>query len=190
VFTQIKQASKICGMIPPHACPGDPLELLLPVKTAYDTHAYASLEHAIFPSYFHGKCQINGVNPSGCPNPDCSVVCGTPGSLVHFYPKLRSIVFEDTRGLLANATKPNSPSYKVVEKRVLDAAERGVHRMVKVRRGSARVAEMKKRQDNLKSSLRAIMGETSELLKEACGGEGLPLCSWARQMKAFILRYP
>ncbi|OJA19198.1 hypothetical protein AZE42_10786 [Rhizopogon vesiculosus] len=30
------------------------------------------LETAIFPRYFHGKCQdANGVDAPGCPNPDC-----------------------------------------------------------------------------------------------------------------------
>ncbi|KAG0702032.1 hypothetical protein DFH29DRAFT_999676 [Suillus ampliporus] len=56
-----------------------------PVMEAYKSTAYASLEKAIFPSFFHGKCQgPDGVNPPGCPNPDCATVCGTPGSMVHF----------------------------------------------------------------------------------------------------------
>ena len=46
--------------------------------------------------------------PKGCPNPDCPVVCGTPGSLVHFYPKLRYIVFNNTRHVLETLVNPKS----------------------------------------------------------------------------------
>ena len=63
------------------------------------------METAIFPSYFHGKCQVNGVNPPGCPNPDCPVVCGTPGSLVHFFPTLRGIAYNQTRKRLDDLAK-------------------------------------------------------------------------------------
>ena len=87
------------------------------------------METAIFPSYFHGKCQRNGVDPAGCPNPDCPVVCGTPGSLVHFYPKLRYIAYNQTRALLADLAAPGSQSYEKAESAVMKAAT--MRRMVR-----------------------------------------------------------
>ena len=50
------------------------MDLLRPVTDAYKSDAYNGMETAIFPSYFHGKCQQDGVDPPGCPNPDCPVV--------------------------------------------------------------------------------------------------------------------
>lgn len=82
------------------------------------------METAIFPSYFHGKCQRfskDGQDPPGCPNPDCPVVCGTPGSLVHFYSTLRFIAFNDTRNLLEGFVKPGSHPFKQIEQLVEQA---------------------------------------------------------------------
>ena len=76
------------------------------------------METAIFPSYFHGKCQRfskDGQDPPGCPNPDCPVVCGTPGSLVHFYSTLRFIAFNDTKNLLEGFAQPGSQPYAQIE---------------------------------------------------------------------------
>lgn len=82
------------------------------------------METAIFPSYFHGKCQRfskDGQDPPGCPNPDCPVVCGTPGSLVHFYSTLRLIAFNETRSLLEGFVKPGSHPYKQIEQLIKQA---------------------------------------------------------------------
>lgn len=95
-----------------------------PIFSAYSKASYDSMENAIFPSYFHGKCQRfskDGQDPPGCPDPDCPVVCGTPGSLVHFYPTLRYIAFNDTRGVLENVTKPGSPPYQQIEELIKNA---------------------------------------------------------------------
>ncbi|KAJ4474152.1 hypothetical protein C8R41DRAFT_743775, partial [Lentinula lateritia] len=96
------------------------------LQDAYATIAYAYLENAIFPSYFHGKCQqrtANGtlVNPPGCPNPDCPVVCGTPGSMVHHYDALRNITVNSHEGMFALLTKQDSGSFQDVKTCVLGA---------------------------------------------------------------------
>ena len=84
------------------------------------------MEAAIFPHYFHGKClDSSGQEPAGCPNPDCPIVCGTPGSLVHFFPKLRYIAFNQTYHLLQALATPGSPTYAAVERSVLDASSQG-----------------------------------------------------------------
>ena len=82
------------------------------------------MEAAIFPHYFHGKClDAAGNEPAGCPNPDCPIVCGTPGSLVHFFPKLRYIAFNQTYHLLKTLSTPGTPTYAAVEKAVLAASD-------------------------------------------------------------------
>ncbi|THH11920.1 hypothetical protein EW145_g360 [Phellinidium pouzarii] len=100
------------------------MTLMQPVVAAYSNVSYDSLETAIFPSYFHGKCQRfskDGQDPPGCPDPDCPVVCGTPGSLVHFYPTLRYIAFNSTRETLTDIMKTGSPAYVQVEERIKNA---------------------------------------------------------------------
>jgi len=96
---------------------------LSPILDAYHKQAYNGMEVAIFPSYFHGKCQQDGVDPPGCPNPDCPVVCGTPGSMVHFYPTLREIAFNQTRTSLETLCAPESDAYQQVEQAVVNAAQ-------------------------------------------------------------------
>jgi hypothetical protein len=109
-----------------HSRTSPPLKYLTPLIDAYNKAAYSALETAIFPSYFHGKCQNeDGTEPEGCPNPDCPVVCGTPGSLVHFYAKLRSIAYEETSKMLVTLASPGSESYKAVEKAVVADADPG-----------------------------------------------------------------
>jgi hypothetical protein len=154
------------------------------------------MENAIFPSFFHGKCQRNGVDPPGCPNPDCPVVCGTPGSLVHFYERLRYIAFNSTKTLLEEMTSPGSKPYQDVKRRVLAASSS---------RPSARRSRMYSRAlsryppgDDLTPSKRSeiadrlaeIMKEIPTDLEKACDGPGLSKCSWETQMKAYILSFP
>ncbi|VDC00193.1 unnamed protein product [Peniophora sp. CBMAI 1063] len=114
-------------LVPNHA--GDASSYLRPLAEQYNNASYDGMEKAIFPSYFHGKCQQDGVEPEGCPNPDCPVVCGTPGSLVHFYSTLRFIAFNQTRTLLQDIMSPGSPGYQQLEDAVIrDASASGTTR--------------------------------------------------------------
>jgi hypothetical protein len=177
------------NLIPTHSRTSPPLKYLTPLIDAYNKAAYAGLENAIFPSYFHGKCQNkDGVDPDGCPNPDCPVVCGTPGSLVHFYGKLRSIAYDETSQMLVKLASPESDSYKAVEKAVLaDAdADGGAHK--RRRYGRARVS-LSRRADGVQNGLKKIMEGVGKLLEKACG-EGQAACSWEVAMKAYILSFP
>jgi hypothetical protein len=182
-----RKANQISAkLIPSHSQTSPPLKYLAPLIDAYNKAAYAALENAIFPSYFHGKCQnADGVDPKGCPNPDCPVVCGTPGSLVHFYAKLRSIAYEETSKMLVTLSSPGSDSYKAVERAVLADAGGGERN----RRYGRAAVPMSRRADSLQDGLRAIMEEIEKLLEEACG-EGLAACSWEVAMKEFILSFP
>ncbi|KII87676.1 hypothetical protein PLICRDRAFT_112072 [Plicaturopsis crispa FD-325 SS-3] len=173
-------------LLPDHAHTADPLTYLHPLIIAYNNESYAALENAIFPSYFHGKCQQNGVDPPGCPNPDCPVVCGTPGSLVHFYPKLREIAFEETQKLLKKLGSPGSSAYKMIERSIVDDAKTTAER-----RAYPRSAALYRR-DNVQAGLEEIMGQIPELLAKACSGKskGLSACSWEVAMKEFILSWP
>ncbi|KAF8627367.1 hypothetical protein AX15_004432 [Amanita polypyramis BW_CC] len=167
-----------------------PLAYLAPILVAWRVEAPAALEKAIFPSYFHGKCQVhhyaaNGsidgeADPPGCPNPDCPVVCGTPGSLVHFYPKLRKIAFDATREVLRNVIALDSDSYKQVEAAVLEAAQGDVKSRVGLKAARRRY----------KQQLRSLLEEIPVGLREQCGGSDLSECSWEKAMKEYILRFP
>ncbi|TBU46704.1 hypothetical protein BD309DRAFT_887948 [Dichomitus squalens] len=118
-------ATQISRLIPSHPSIDTTFNYLNPIITAYHDQSYQNMENGIFPSYFHGKClDKNGNEPAGCPNPDCPVVCGTPGSMVHFFPKLRYIAFNQTLHLLETLSSPGSPSYDRMEELVLDASQR------------------------------------------------------------------
>ncbi|PCH35067.1 hypothetical protein WOLCODRAFT_125366 [Wolfiporia cocos MD-104 SS10] len=125
-------AQRFSDMLPSHPSPATTFSYLAPLIDAYGKQAYGGMETAIFPSYFHGKCQRDGVDPPGCPNPDCPVVCGTPGSMVHFYPKLRYIAFNQTRAMLEELARPGSPTYQQVEQNVMDAAQAHQRRVSRV----------------------------------------------------------
>ncbi|KAF8348633.1 hypothetical protein F5887DRAFT_879773 [Amanita rubescens] len=111
-----------------------PLDYLAPILTGYHDKAPATLQNAIFAGYFHGKCQrnvyaangtlIGYADPPGCPNPDCPVVCGTPGSMVHHYPILEQIALKSIVELLEALVKPGSETYKQVEDNVLGAVQK------------------------------------------------------------------
>ncbi|THH19276.1 hypothetical protein EW146_g1852 [Bondarzewia mesenterica] len=216
VFQDISQ--KISQkLLPQHPSTKQTMTYLNPIIDAYESASYTGMETAIFPSYFHGKCQRNGVDPPGCPNPDCPVVCGTPGSLVHFYPKLRYIAYNHTRSLLKDLSTPGSESYRKVENAVVKAA--AMRRMVRwYRFGHAAAASghpgpdmeegegpevmmrnfpyVLKREENVKEGLKNIMSQVPVLLEKSCGGratddEGaLPRCSWEDEMKEYILTFP
>ncbi|KAG6902195.1 hypothetical protein C0995_003291, partial [Termitomyces sp. Mi166 len=182
--------------------------LMNPILSAYRKDAYSRLEHAIFPSYFHGKCQRqdphnpNGpyVNPVGCPNPDCPVVCGTPGSLVHFYPKLRYIVYNETRYHLQALATPGNTAYEEVERNFVKEAVSGGaghrRRDLASTMGGTMLPRIRRQEQAVKDKLRAMMRQVSPRLEKICGGtgagvvRGLQKCSWETRMKEFILSFP
>lgn len=183
------QANQISTQIT-HSQTSSPLKYLTPLIDAYNKAAYPGLETAIFPSYFHGKCQNkDGTEPEGCPNPDCPVVCGTPGSLVHFYGKLRTIAYEETSKILATLARPGSESYMAVEKAVLADADAGGHRHRTVGRYGRVGVPITRRADGARAELKKIMKQMAPLLEKACG-ENQMACSWEEIMKPYILSFP
>ncbi|KAI0783757.1 hypothetical protein C8Q75DRAFT_418641 [Abortiporus biennis] len=179
------------------------LHYLNPIKESYTQKAYDGMENAIFPSYFHGKClDENGNEPEGCPNPDCPIVCGTPGSLVHFYTKLRYIAFNQTRHLLKELATPGTESYQEVEDNVLAAArasDDGENEKRK-RSGSRFWKRDVERRDvdeqDIKRKLKNVLSGSGGILEAVCGGSGsgetngLSKCSWEDAMKDYILTFP
>ncbi|KAI0718794.1 hypothetical protein C8T65DRAFT_716785 [Cerioporus squamosus] len=122
-------AIQISDLIPSHPSPQTSVSFLSPILSAYRKQSYAAMEDAIFPSYFHGKClDENGYTPSGCPNPDCPIVCGTPGSLVHFFSKLRYIAHNQTSHILQALATPGTDTYQQVEQKVVAAANESPQR--------------------------------------------------------------
>ena len=171
------------------------------------------MEHAVFKSFFHGKCQdpATGIDPPGCPNPDCPVVCGTPGSIVHFYSKFRHLAFNATVDLVEKLVDPSSASYKKVEKAVLEAARASSHnhgrRLLRFVRPFAGkdggpesfgqdIKMKERRQENIKRDLQALLRKFHSLLNIVCGGtsddqtKDLSGCSWERDFKKYILSFP
>lgn len=170
------------------------------------SNCYETLRAAIFPGYFHGKCLKNGVVPDGCPNPDCDVVCGTPGSLVHFYPTLRSIVFDDFMGAMKNVTNPQSEAYKKAEKMYLSRSDKRSlsTRMLRYSRSTSHPlgpeldaraisgSSYEKRAETAeKERFEGVVQRMPGQLKKACGGDKeLAQCSWESSMKQYILSFP
>ncbi|KAH7928580.1 hypothetical protein BV22DRAFT_1004517 [Leucogyrophana mollusca] len=182
-------------LVPPSARRASPITYFGPVLDAYNSTAYAGLENAIFPSYFHGKCQdADGVDPAGCPDPDCPIVCGTPGSMVHFYAKLRSIAFEQTTAMLANLTKPSSATYKEVEKLVMadvnTARRRTLDNLSRIIPSQGQTLSNKHGMRDIQQSLQGIMKQLPQLMGQKCGAPKLSRCSWEKAMKAYILSFP
>ncbi|KAG2069540.1 hypothetical protein BDR04DRAFT_1021166 [Suillus decipiens] len=166
-----------------------------PVLKAYNLTAYNNLEKCIFPSYFHGKCQdANGVNPPGCPNPDCPKVCGTPGSMVHFYPTLVKIVFDGTTDLLANLTAPGSKIYNQIQQTIMADVNKGqkkrMENLSRIMPLRSRAAIEARSTHSIQQGLKKIMKELRPTMLETCGGPNLSFCSWEQPMKEFILQYP
>ncbi|KAL5480805.1 hypothetical protein ACEPAI_9745 [Sanghuangporus weigelae] len=203
-------------LLPPSQRPIDPMTFIQPILTAYSKISYDTLEDAIFPSYFHGKCQRfskDGQDPPGCPNPDCPVVCGTPGSMVHFYSTLRYIVFNSTSAMLEKLATPGNDAYDQVNTLVQRAqgvhkrdlvATHGMGHSLGYRNHSKRVLSRILRsnlekpglQSRSTSNLVSIMSQFSNHFIRACGGnardseDALPKCSWEQDMKKFILSFP
>lgn len=179
----------------------------------YNKRAYDNMEHAVFKSFFHGKCQnpATGIDPPGCPNPDCPVVCGTPGSIVHFYSEFKRLAFNATVNLVDKLMDPSSASYKKVEKAVLEAAKASSHnhgrRLLRFMRPfvgkdggpepfSQDIKVKEKRQESVKRDLQALLRKFPSLLKVVCGGtsddptKDLSGCSWENNFKEYILTFP
>jgi hypothetical protein len=57
------QAVQISDMIPVYTRASNRLDYLEPIIDTYSLAAYDSMWTAIFPRYFHGKCQQNGIDP-------------------------------------------------------------------------------------------------------------------------------
>ncbi|KIK98591.1 hypothetical protein PAXRUDRAFT_664190 [Paxillus rubicundulus Ve08.2h10] len=186
----VHQADQIdAKIVPPSGRRQDAISYFTPVLTAYNKTAYTELRDAIFPGYFHGKCQnANGVDPPGCPNPDCAKVCGTPGSLVHFYDTLEMIVFNQTRGLLTDLTSPGSKTYKQVQAMVLADASKGERRALSKVPRSAKLPT--RGTTKARKNLQDIMKNFPAMMMNVCGGDDLSQCSWETDMKRFILQYP
>ncbi len=190
------------------------MQYLDPITSAYKDNSYDGMRTAIFPNYFHGKCQSNGVDPLGCPNPDCPVICGTPGSLVHFFPTLRLIAFNYTRFTLHRLCSPGNDAYERAERFVVQTAagsrrHEGERRRVPwfeyaVARAGGELAQgrnlsyvyARRPEEGVKKRFEEIMKQVPILLEQACGGHpskdenALPKCSWEGLMKQYILNFP
>lgn len=186
-------------MLPGNPGPDAVMNYLTPITNAYHHDAYDKMENAIFPSYFHGKCEQDGVDPPGCPNPDCPVVCGTPGSLVHFYSKLRYIAYNQTRSLLHELSTPGSNTYQEFERNILEAngkTRRNIRIYARATTYGTVPLFLTKREEDLKTKLRMTMAKVDNWLEQVCGGNGagttnhLPECSWEANMKQYILSFP
>lgn len=150
----------------------------------------------VFKKFFHGKCQnpATGIDPLGCPNPDCPVVCGTPGSIVHFYSDFRYRTFTSIVRLVEELSSPNATAFKQVEKplmRVVPSTNRRFMRSLpSVLAGHE---GLEKRKNTL---LLSLLRQFRPLLTVACGGtasgkeNGLPNCSWESPFKRYILTFP
>ncbi|EKM56161.1 uncharacterized protein PHACADRAFT_174328 [Phanerochaete carnosa HHB-10118-sp] len=198
-FVMDNVAKQISNMLPTHPGLETSRNYLRLFMDAYQNDAYDGMETAIFPSYFHGKCQQDGVDPPGCPNPDCPVVCGTPGSLVHFYPQLRYIAFNQTKHHLQMLATPGSDAYRQVEQNVLDADDAKTRRAIRIYRRSSYGTVplyLTRREEDMKTRLKEIMQNVGPMLLQTCGGladgetNGLSDCSWEQAMKEYILTFP
>ena len=166
------------------------------------------MENAIFKSYFHGKCEdpTTGIDPSGCPNPDCPVVCGTPGSIVHFYSKFCSLAFDATVHLFDEIIKPSSAAYQKCETSVISATSssnpsaENKQRIVRFMREADWVAKPrvgfhkgknieKRTPEDVRNKLQSILRQFSSKMKTICGNE-LRSCSWEAEFKQYILSFP
>ncbi|KAJ7185480.1 hypothetical protein C8R46DRAFT_1185202 [Mycena filopes] len=169
-----------------------PKELMHPIMTAYANESYMSLETAIFPGYFHGKCQDlqTGVDPEGCPNPDCPVVCGTPGSLVHFYSKLRYIAFNDTRHLLASCASASTSSVEDIAFTHQPRSNSDTTLAPRILRFRRAATEPSASREDVNRVVQDALKKIPDQMNVTCGGSGYPNCSWEKAMKEYILTFP
>jgi hypothetical protein len=167
---------------------------------AYRNQSFSHLKTNMFPGFFHGKCQVDGVDPEGCPNPDCPVVCGTPGSIVHFYSTFCQIAYNTSSDSLMSSVSPSSASYRALENNVaahMPKLEMGPGpQILRFRRSilfagdeTASVSPVNT-EENFVPVLRSILDQIPAVLEDCCGGPDLSLCRWESKMKALILSYP
>ncbi|CAA7264415.1 unnamed protein product [Cyclocybe aegerita] len=186
--------------------PAPPLSYLSPLIDEYNKRAYDHMVQTVFKGYFHGKCQnpTTNIDPPGCPNPDCPVVCGTPGSIVHFYSKFRYLAFDSTCRLMDEIIDPSSEAYQKVNEAVMADAGSSESKRTRrplrfIRRGGSEdedlrgeLVEVERREDQLVALLRQFCSKLTVL----CGGtesgqtNGLPFCSWEESFKRYILTFP
>ncbi|KAJ7634684.1 hypothetical protein FB45DRAFT_909554 [Roridomyces roridus] len=128
----------------------------------YKDCSFETLNATVFPGYFHGKCQnkTTGIDPEGCPNPDCPVVCGTSGSMVHYYSIFRGLSFNATAASLVRAVKD-------------------------IRSKS----EQSRRSENA-SDWNSVEKRVPVTLMASCGGSMLAYCDKEAAMKKVMLSYP
>jgi len=203
------------SIIPPSSRAVDRLDYVTPLLSSYEGTSYSRMETAIFPSYFHGKCEdpVTGIAPAGCPNPSCPVVCGTPGSMVYHFPKLRRIAFDTVHAMLFEHTREGSDTYNAVQRIVKrfmvarvtpNVATRSISRIFWARRDLDLLPEyeymhLKKRGGGVGANLKLILESIPERLARACGyvgpdGNGsmdeLQGCSWEAETAEYILQFP
>ncbi|KAF7316356.1 Glycoside hydrolase family 79 protein [Mycena indigotica] len=161
-----------------------PQTLMKPAMASYQTVSFANLRQSIFPNYFHGKCQNpkTGIDPVGCPNPDCPVVCGTPGSMVHFYDVLVEIVHNSTLNSIAESFDEHSTAFQAI----LD----DVTHLAKEKKPVRRFPVPPVTKSSITSLLKREMAESPALLEKSCGGKQRPACRWKKEMVPFILSFP
>ncbi|KJA15609.1 hypothetical protein HYPSUDRAFT_148930 [Hypholoma sublateritium FD-334 SS-4] len=182
------------------------ISYLKPVIEEYNKRAYDYMENAIFKSCFHGKCldPDTGLEPAGCPDPDCPLICGTPGSLIHFYNRLQDIAFNSTASLFNDIIVSDSAAYRQVEQRVVKAASSNRRRrFLRFKRydlarqsGLGRERNFQdiagRGEKEIRQDLKIYLQQFRTLLSDACGGigNGIPNCSWKRPMGEYILSFP
>ncbi|KAF8155756.1 hypothetical protein B0H34DRAFT_642848, partial [Crassisporium funariophilum] len=184
--------------------PTPPMRYLSPIVEEYNKRCYKYMEHEIFEKKFHGKCQnpITGLDPAGCPNPDCPVVCGTPGSIIHFYLTFRYIAFNATVNLLKDILKTDSPAFQQVEQLVQADIPTKQRRLMRFMRKMSTfgnkdiIMDNETRAERVKDTLAAIFRPVRSKMTSACGGtangktNGLPDCTWEAQFKEYISTFP
>jgi len=204
------------SIVPPSSRATEALDYITPLLSSYEGNAYSRLETAIFPSYFHGKCEdpTTGVIPAGCPNPSCPVVCGTPGSMVYHFPKLRRIAFDTIHAVLLEHTREGSDTYNAVQKTVKRFADtptasnmttRSISRIFWARKdldlllpeyGSMHLT---KRVDDVGTILKPIIESIPARLARVCeyvgsdqngSADELQGCSWEAKTVAYISQFP
>lgn len=177
----------------------DPQYYLEPINNTLHDEAPDLVQNAIF-SRFHGKCQDvkTGINPVGCPNPSCPVICGTPGSLVYHYSELETIVHNAVKALLEQAVNPSSVAYSESSSRIYRAYQSS--RMVgpSLRFPLAHGSATYKTADeySFNRTLSVAFRDIASLLDSECGGprkdtpDPFPQCSWKKTMVNYILTFP
>ncbi|KDQ07179.1 hypothetical protein BOTBODRAFT_180930 [Botryobasidium botryosum FD-172 SS1] len=159
--------------------------MIEPFLEAYERDAYSRAEQAIFPGFFHGKCQRDGVDPPGCPIPDCAVICGTPGSLVHFYSTLTWIAFNTTADGITDTFRPahSKPRAQLLQA-VLSA------RRTHARDYHGAFMSDKHVEGVLDDILKKDVGRDGLAKECQKGGDALGACSWKGPMVEFISTFP